>query len=354
MDGQGRSIRSFPATIGFIVLSRHCRLLISTVFPFAPPAPVYPVGRQHSGLIPGSWLVIGYAVSFLCVAALLMDTGITIDPSAPRTLVYLSIFAVALGLRFALRIPRSPGQRVVRDIAETFGLFTAVSLTGAVATYPIAAETQGTIDPLLQQIDAALRFDWLAWYRIVADHRSLQIIGSAAYQSIYISPAVILGYCAWADKRAAARGLIASFWVSAVLALALFRCWPAYGPFATLWHGPAPYMTESGLYESQLVPLLRAHLMREVDLASLRGLVEAPSFHTASAVLYIAAAWPFARIRWPIVLVNVVMLLATPVEGTHYLADMLAGAAVAVFGLVVVAAVRRRLATTPPGPRVAV
>ncbi|WP_010163085.1 phosphatase PAP2 family protein [Sphingomonas sp. PAMC 26617] len=315
----------------------------SVVFPFAPPAPVYPVGRSQTGLIPGRWLAIGFAASLACLVALMTDTGLTIDPRAPSTLVFAGVFTLAASLRYFLRTPRSAAQRVARDIAETFGLFTAISLTGAVATYPIGAETSGTIDPLLQQIDVALHFDWLAWYQVVADHRALQILGTAAYQSIYVSPALILGYCAWADKRAAARGLIASFWVAAVLALVLFSFWPAYGPFATLWHGPAPYQTESGLYESQLLPLLRSHVLREVDLGNLRGLVEAPSFHTASAVLYIAAAWPFARIRKPILLVNLAMLVATPVEGTHYLADMLAGASVAIVAVLLVTMVRRRL-----------
>lgn len=347
MDGRERGIRPYPAAIGSIVLSRRSRLFDSTVLPFAPPAPVYPIGRSQVGLIPGSWLAAGFTVSALCLAALLADTGITINLVDSSTFVFAGVFALALALRYALRAPRSAAQRVLRDVAETFGLFTAVSLMGAVSTYPIAAETHGTIDPLLQQIDTALHFDWLAWYRVVADHRSLQILGAAAYQSIYLSPAVILGYCAWADKRAAARGLIASFWLAAVIALTLFRFWPAYGPFASLWHGPVPYPTESGMYEAQLIPLLRNHLLHEVDLGGLRGLVEAPSFHTASAILYIVAAWPFARIRKPILIVNLVMLVATPVEGTHYLADMIAGASVATIALLVVAALRRRLPGHP-------
>ncbi|WP_242186933.1 phosphatase PAP2 family protein [Sphingomonas sp. CARO-RG-8B-R24-01] len=295
-------------------------------------------------------MVIGFAISVTCLAALLMDTGITIDPTAPSTLVFAAVCTLAASLRYVLRAPRSATQRVTRDIAETFGLFTAISLMGAVATYPIAAETTGTIDPILQQIDAALHFDWLAWYQVVADHRALQILGTAAYQSIYISPAVILGYCAWADKRAAGRGLIASFWVAAIIALVLFRFWPAYGPCATLLHGPLPYQTESGLYEAQLIPLLRSHALHDVDLGALRGLVEAPSFHTASAILFIAAAWPFARIRKPILIVNMAMLLSTPVEGTHYLADMIAGATVAIVAILIVTVVRRRLPGTPARP----
>ncbi|WP_447406232.1 phosphatase PAP2 family protein, partial [Clostridium perfringens] len=74
-----------------------------------------------------------------------------------------------------------------------------------------------------------------------------------------------------------------------------------------------------------------------------RGLVSAPSFHTASAVLYIATGWPLARLRWPVLTLSGAMLLATPVEGTHYLADMLIGAAVAGVALSLVAKVRRQL-----------
>ena len=69
--------------------------------------------------------------------------------------------------------------------------------------------------------------------------------------------------------------------------------------------------------------------MHTVDLGLLRGLVSVPSFHTAAAILYIVVAWPMARLRWPVLVVNLCMLLATPVEGTHYLMDMLGGAAVA-------------------------
>jgi len=88
-------------------------------------------------------------------------------------------------------------------------------------------------------------------------------------------------------------------------------------------------MPESGLWEAQLIPSLRQHLVHVVDLSTLRGLVSVPSFHAATAVLYMAAGRPPGRLRWPVIEVNTLMLLATPVEGTHYLTDMLAGAVVA-------------------------
>lgn len=95
-------------------------------------------------------------------------------------------------------------------------------------------------------------------------------------------------------------------------------------------------MPTSALYQEELVIALRAHRMTDIDLGALRGLVCAPSFHTASAVVFMAAAWPVPRLRWVIVPVNLAMLLATPVEGTHYLTDMIVGALVALAAIAIV------------------
>lgn len=308
----------------------------------ATPLPLGTV-RQH-GLIPGRWLAIGFALSVLCVAALLYDDAIVIDPWAPSTVLFGMAFTALAAIRFAARAPATTAQRIARDLAESVGLFMGVGLLGAVATYPLAADTRGSVDAVLQHIDEALHFDWLAWYELVAAHRSLQLLGTAAYQSIFVTPALILGHYAVAGKQAEARRFLVTFWLAAVISLALFRYIPAFGPLATLWHGPVPYLPESGLYEADLMPALRAHTLREVDLGTLRGLVSAPSFHTVSAVLYIAAGWRIARLRWTVLVLNGAMLLSTPIEGTHYLADMLAGAAVAIAALAIVGAVRRTIA----------
>ena len=130
-----------------------------------------------------------------------------------------------------------------------------------------------------------------------------------------------------------------------LLTLVMFWFMPAIGPLGYLWQGPVPYMPASELWQPQLFPVLRDHAMRDVDLGHLVGLVSAPSFHTAAALLYIACAWPMARLRWPVVGVNVAMLLSTPVEGTHYLADMLIGALVAGLSWGIVAGVTARRGT---------
>ena len=74
---------------------------------------------------------------------------------------------------------------------------------------------------------------------------------------------------------------------------------------------------------------VRDGTLRHLDLFALAGIVTFPSFHAASAVLYLWALWP---VRWmrPIALVaNAAMLASTPVDGGHYFVDLIAGIALA-------------------------
>ncbi|WP_243652628.1 phosphatase PAP2 family protein [Novosphingobium sp. PhB165] len=275
-------------------------------------------------------------LSLFALSALMHAAGLHIDPWRAGNLPYYAAGAVLLSLRFGL--PRTAWRHAVpvARFCEYAGLFTLISLMGATASYPVAALTHGYADVALQRVDEALGFNWLGWYRTVAAHPVLQLLGTAAYRSIYVTPALLLWAKARAGQHAEAYRFIAGFWLAAVITLAVFSLMPAVGPFSHLWHGAIPYMPESELWQSGLIPALRAHSVHIVDLAKLRGIVSAPSFHTAAAVLYIVAAWRMPSMRWPIVALNVAMLLSTPVEGTHYLIDMLLGAVVAVVSLALI------------------
>lgn len=300
-----------------------------------------PPDRMIAHPIPGAWLATALLFSGLAVTAMMVHAGMDIPvANLGGALVCASIAALAM-IRFAARRAATVHQVRLRDFSESVLLFLSTSLLGVVASYPAAAATTGFVDPALENVDRLLHFNWIAWYRMVADHPYLRHASEAAYASIFVSPLILLAYFAWTHRRCEARRFLATFWLAAVLTLALFIRFPAEGPLAFLWHGPIPYMPTSALYQEQLIPQLRTHHLTAIDLGALRGLVCAPSFHTVSGVLYITAAWPVARLRWPLVALNTAMLLATPIEGTHYLADMLAGLAVAIFASVVVAVVLR-------------
>ena len=286
--------------------------------------------------IAGRWIAIGLIASLTTLTALMMRAGLAVDPFAMSALLLYVFGATALAARIFLPNSRWRHARAVGDCAEYYALFTCVSLMGAVASYPIAALTHGFSDAKLQGLDDLLHFDWVAWYTAVANSKTLQALGTAAYRSIFITPAVLLAYFAVTAQRAEAHRFIFTFWLSAVVTLTLFKFMPAVGPFSYLWHGDIAYMPESELWQPDLIPQLRAQTVHWINIGELRGLVSAPSFHAAAATLYAAAAWRVPRLRWPLIIVNAAMLLSTPVEGTHYLVDIILGMMVASAALTVV------------------
>jgi len=277
----------------------------------------------------GWWIGGGMILSLATLTVMMHVAGLSIDPYDADNIPFYVSGIVLLGLRFGLRDRPWRHARAVADCAEYYGVFTMLALMGAVASYPVAAVTHGFHDAALQRIDALLHFDWLAWYRLVAATPILQSLGLAAYRSIYLTPAILFATFAYTGDRVAAHRFLATFWLTAIGTLILYAFMPAIGPFSYLWHQPIAYMPESEQWQHGLIPALRDHSVRVVDLGHLRGIVSAPSFHAAAATLYINAAWRLPRLRWPVLALNAAMLLSTPVEGTHYLIDILLGTIVA-------------------------
>ena len=285
----------------------------------------------NSNGVPVTLLILVICLSSLVVAAMLERSGLVVAPANHGAELVFGTMLILLTSRALLRAPDSLAQRRIRDFSENMLIFLAICFLGVIASYPAAAESRGFSDPMLHHMDRLLHFDWIAWYLAVSGYPSLQWASTVAYSAIYVSPIIIMAWYACSQRTIEAREFLLTFWLATLLTLLLFPLFPAEGPLAFLWHGPIPYMPTSALYQEQLIPELRSHRMSVIDLGALRGLVCAPSFHTAAGVLYMIAAWPIRRLRWILIPVNVAMLVATPIEGTHYLVDMIAGLLVAIF-----------------------
>jgi hypothetical protein len=290
----------------------------------------------HSiGLIQRRSLVIAISISLIATTMLMWRAGLTIALN-PASLAFGIVGVALLALCFGFRASTQPWKRFVAIGAEDVLIFTSISLMGAVASYAVAAGTQGWVDEAMAAFDHAIGFDWLDWYEQVAASRFLQISGMAVYASIFITPAILICTFTASGQRAEAREFLLSFWLAAAISLFLFHFLPTLGPLAYLWYGPIHYMPTSGLYQAELIPLLRDHRIGSVDLGALRGLVGPPSFHAASAILYIIAAWRLRRFRIAVTVLNFAMLLSIPVEGTHYAIDVISGSLVAIAAYLIV------------------
>jgi membrane-associated phospholipid phosphatase len=73
------------------------------------------------------------------------------------------------------------------------------------------------------------------------------------------------------------------------------------------------------------------------------GIITFPSLHAALAIILAAGMWPVPVLRWVGLVVNILVLVSTPVDGGHYFIDLFAGIAVAALTM----AAARTLATTP-------
>jgi membrane-associated phospholipid phosphatase len=75
---------------------------------------------------------------------------------------------------------------------------------------------------------------------------------------------------------------------------------------------------------------LRDGTLRRLVGDGAEGIIAFPSLHTALGVLFIFALWPVRHLRWIAALLNIVMIAATPIDGGHYLCDIIAGTTIAV------------------------
>jgi membrane-associated phospholipid phosphatase len=111
----------------------------------------------------------------------------------------------------------------------------------------------------------------------------------------------------------------------------MLACTPAIFPTSDF-----PNIEPQGYYDTlHDAPPVRAGTLHGLNLSRLVGILTFPSFHAASAALYI---WAFSPLRWLRLLLvpcNILMIAASPVGGGHYFVDVFAGIAVSAAAIVV-------------------
>ncbi len=75
---------------------------------------------------------------------------------------------------------------------------------------------------------------------------------------------------------------------------------------------------------------LRDGSFRVLVAVGAEGIISFPSLHAALAVILVIALWPIPILRWLTLYLNLAVLLATPIDGSHYFIDVFAGIGVAV------------------------
>lgn len=214
-------------------------------------------------------------------------------------------------------------------------LFSAV---GIILSYFAARAATPLWDQTFVSWDRALGFDWMAAMRLVDTSKIAVAVLFVAYASLI--PQIVLVVCALgfmeklgelrtvmlAAMLCGAMCILISAFMPAVAYPIYFRITPTTFENVTPWAG----FIKLGDFMS-----LRDGTIAHFDFASMQGLITFPSYHAGlSAVTF----WGFyqARVEWlriPGMTLAFLTIVSTPIDGGHYLVDVLAGVSISVLSL---------------------
>ncbi len=281
-------------------------------------------------VFPLEWL----ALSVLAVADAIWSAaaGFSFTAGLATTGFPLAALACAFSVRVWGKHPWAA------QTGEYIALSGSAILAFGAMSYLCCAVGRPLADAALLHFDRALGFDWLYWFDLLRAHRmvlaGLRIAyDSMPYQAIYF--AVLFGLL---GDRARLREMFWIVFVAGLFTSAGSVFVPALGAFKAFG------LDRYGDY-LPVMEQLRSGTDLHFAFAAMTGVVSFPSFHTTMALVYVYGFRGTGTVGRVMAGLNIAMLFAIPFFGGHYLADMLAGAVVALLSVIMA----RRI-TTLSGP----
>jgi PAP2 superfamily protein len=213
--------------------------------------------------------------------------------------------------------------------------FTAV---GAPLSYLAAAAGAAfpLQDPMYEAIDRALGLDWKGMLAWMNEHTVWHSAFRLSYMSFTLQASMTVLTLAFIGELVRLRIFMLALALSALVCIAISVVLPAQGIWGFYNLTAADYPAIIPATRELHLPIF--HGLRDGSFRALTGLgsegiIVFPSFHAALAVIFMVALWPVPVLRWFGVVVNVLMIVATPIDGGHYFIDVPGGIVVAVLCL---------------------
>jgi hypothetical protein len=222
-------------------------------------------------------------------------------------------------------------------------------LLGSPLTYIAASADFPLQDATFAHWDQLLGLDWTAYYRFITTRPTLVHYAYFFYATITwpaMGVPLVLGFTKNYVR-------LQNFIMACILAVGVAAVVSAVAPAFGAYHQYGLPTDFSGfratgyLVQMDRLPLVRDGSLRVLNISDLGGIVMFPSFHAASAIL---ALWGFWGVWWmrPLsLIVNVGMIMATPLLGGHYFVDVLAGVSLAALAIAVAKLIAERFFTAP-------
>lgn len=229
----------------------------------------------------------------------------------------------------------------------------AFAAVAAPLSYLAASAALPLQDAAFDGMDRALGLDWNALLTIMQRWPDFHLFMRVIYLSLTVQMTAIVLLLGFTGRLAWLRVYTLAFIFAALITIAISVLLPAEG----VWLHDGFKATDSALLpvSSTSWPVfhgLRDGSFRLLMAVGAEGIVTFPSLHAALAAILIAAFWPVPVARWLSAAANTLMLAATPIDGSHYFIDVLAGIAIAVLSVVAARALVARMTAQPAAARI--
>lgn len=207
------------------------------------------------------------------------------------------------------------------------GFLCAFSASASVLNYFLLTIAGTPIDPLLASADRMLGFDWRKMMIGTASYPLLNDIFFRVYNLVLPQMAILLVALAWTGRIEQVYRYCLAVGAGALIAMAIWTVMPSAGANAVYtlpaWVENRLTLSLTTQYGRELLALLHSG-PGYITPADMRGLIGFPSYHGVLALLLIWFARPMRWLFWPYLVINMIVLISTPIQGGHHLVDVLA------------------------------
>lgn len=252
---------------------------------------------------------------------------------------FVAIF-VLIGSAMLLR---SYGHPHVGGPIEAFALLSLSSLLAMASTALLSATDLPLMDGELAMADRALGFDWLTLWHLLNRSPFLIEALTAIYHTIFWQPILLFPLLFAKGRGERCWTMLHAWMLGLVISVALFPIFPAKAAFNYYNVSQPPGSSAANFWP--IMEAIRENGFRILDHRSVRGMITFPSFHAASGIFFIWGTLTLRWVKWPVVALNVAMILTAIPIGGHYAVDVIGGIVIAMLAIAVATRSKRATAS---------
>ncbi len=205
------------------------------------------------------------------------------------------------------------------------------------------------IDAMLAGADSALGFDWPAMMRAMADHPGLLKILFVVYGVLLPEIALAVVVLGLLGRIGALYRFVLAVAIGALICFVVWTLFPAFGAMSVYHFDPALAarlgVPVDGAYGDALIRMLHEGPGR-IAPDNVKGLIGFPSYHATLALLLIWYLRDVRWLRWAVLVLNGLVIFATPIEGGHHWVDVFAAVPVAALSILLARRIFHAMART--------